>query len=347
MAEDHGRECLRYFSEILRVCKSGAQFERVFHLIVYRIAKTYACQAVAIVLIDPDTEYLTVANSYGVSLTFCKELRKRLATGAVGELIWTGKPILIEDSNADQERAKDLKLEEEFGSAVAIQISVDQKSLGYLQVESKEKYAFSSADIPLLQAFADIAGLAYVKSRLYEENLRLDPLDPETHLEKYAPFLEGLRSVLYHDRMSGEPFSLLLLDCDNFKSILNTYGREAANELLMQLADLVRKGQHVIIHSAARYGFDELIVLLDHCTQENAIEFASELRKKVEESEFTKHKLSSTISIGLSSYPQNGTTTDELLVTVKNALFEAQRAGKNKIYCFQKEWYTKNCSVVE
>jgi len=333
MMEYHENECLGYFAELMKTCKSGAQYERVFHLIVYRIARLYRCQAVAIVLIDPKTEYLNIVNNYGLSYTFCNEFRKRLATGAIGELLWTGKPIVISDSGNEPDRTDEVRLEHAIGSCICLQIAVDHRTLGYLYAGSSAKHVFTEDDVLPMQAFADIAGMAFFKSQLYEENLRLERIDRETGLEKYAPFLERVRWVLKRAEASGEPFSLILLDVDNAKSITNTYGPEASVEMLRQLAGIVQAG-HGHLQSVARYGFDEFIVMLEQCAPAQAIEYAALLRKRVEEAHFTRHLLQSTISIGISSHPDNGTTVDDLLVTAKNAVFEAQRAGKNRVFYY-------------
>jgi diguanylate cyclase (GGDEF)-like protein len=336
MVENHGTECLRYFSELLKTCKSGTEHQPVFHLIVYRIARLYGCQTVAIVLINPKTEYLTIVNSYGLSNTFCSGFRRPLATGAIGELLWTGHPILITDSGEDPARAAEVRLEHPVGSCVCLQISVDHRTLGYLYADSSAKHAFGMNDLLPMQTFADIAGLAFFKSQLYEENLRLDRIDHETDLEKYAPFLERVRWVMKRAETSGEPFNLLLLDVDNLKNITKTYGYETSGELLRQLAGIVRSG-HGHLQSVARYGFDEFIVMLEQSSIKEGIEYAETLRKRVEEAPFTKHNLKSTISIGISSYPQDALTVDDLLVTAKNAMFEAQRAGKNRVFFYPEE----------
>lgn len=110
--------------DIIHALKNAQQYEPVFHLIIDRIKRLYHCQTCAIILIDPRTEYLKIENSYGLSFTFCKEFRTKVATGEIGKLLWTGTPILISDSNVEQERAKEVRLQKPFGSCMALQISI-------------------------------------------------------------------------------------------------------------------------------------------------------------------------------------------------------------------------------
>lgn len=329
------------FAEIVHLLKSTHQYERIFHLIVYRIARLFHCQACVIVLIHPQSEYLKIENCFGLSLTFCKAFRKKITTGPLGELIWTGQPILIMDSELHPEQAAEIQLEYPFRSCVGIQIATNHRTLGYLYADSTEPGAFTEDDVPFLQALADLAGIAYHKYQLGEDVLRLERIDHETGLEKYPAFLEKMKSTMDRARTFEEPFSVVLLDVDNFKHISNTYGSETSQHLLQQIAGIVGT-QTAHSHPAGRYGIDEFIILLDKCTLSEAIEYASNLRTTIEATTFTSKGLRSTVSIGVSSFPQNAETLEDLIVTAKNALFEAQRSGKNTVRYFEKEWYAKD-----
>jgi len=194
--------------------------------------------------------------------------------------------------------------------------------------------------------FADIAGIAFYKHQMHEENLRLERVDRETGVDKYSTFIEKLKITMERVQKTKEEFTLLLLDVDNFKTITNTYGSHIATMMLRQLSNIIRE-LPIIPLGVGRYGFDEFLVLLEDCNLNDAVKYAILLKKNVQDTKFTNHELRSTISIGLSSYPQNATTIDDLLVTVKNALYEAQRTGKNKIYYFMKEWYSKDYIAME
>jgi diguanylate cyclase (GGDEF)-like protein len=320
---------LGFLPEILRVLRSTNQYEHVLHLIVDRIARAYHCQSCAIILIDRRTEYLNIENSIGLSWTFCKAFRRTIATGAIGKLLWTGAPIIIR--TADDPLIDEVRLEHPCASCIAAQITIDQRAIGYLLVEWKEEDAFADDDVQVLQAFADAAGLAVNKSLLHGENMRLDTFDRETGLEKYASFLEKLRATLHRADVFGEKFALLLLDVDNFKVLTKTYGYDSSLEFLKELGSLVRS-QMRAIDMAGRYGYDEFIVTIANSGLENATTFARTLCRAVEDHAFTTRAIASTVSIGVAAYPGNGTTLDEMLTAAKHALFEAQRAGRNKVF---------------
>lgn len=333
MNDVNTEKCFQSIFEVLAALKTTNQHQKVLHLIVDRITRIFKCQTCAVVIIDPSTEYLYVENDCGLSLTFCKSHRTKLATGAIGRLLWTGKPILISDEECDPQLTSEVKLEHSFGSAACVQISVDHRTLGYLHADSKEKNVFDERDLRLLQCFADIAGLALVKDQLYEENMRLDTIDRETGLEKYVSFLEKLNVSMERAKDFNDDFSLLLLDVDNFKEVVHTYGHDASKQLLKEMGSLVKLRLRPI-DACGRYGFDEFIVLLANAHMDDAIAHAKNLTRVIAETPFTQQKIGSAVSIGVSAYPVNGRTVQELLITLKEALFEAQRAGRNTIYFY-------------
>lgn len=328
-------KALTYLSEILAVLRSTNQHEQVLHLIVDRLVRIYKCQVCAVVLIDRKTEYLNIENSHGLSWTFCKEFRRKLATGPIGELLWTGKPILM--SGPAPPSADEVRLEHPFGSCIAVQITVDQRTLGYLYADTQESGVFTEEDIPIIQAFANAAGIALHKSHLHYENMHLDKIDHETGLEKYEAFIERMRTSLDRAEKYDENFALVMLDVDNFKAMTKTYGYETSRDFLKELGGLVTRELRSI-DAAGRYGFDELIITLAKSSLDHATSFARTLAHMVEEHPFTHQHISSTVSIGVAAYPDNGRSIEKLLTAAKNALFEAQRSGRNQVFNYISEW---------
>jgi len=323
-------ECLSFVTEVLSVLKSTNQCEKVFSLIVDRLFRLYACQTCAIVVVDPATEYLHIANSRGISLTFAKEFRRKLATGAIGKLLWTGSPVLIADSTTMREQSEELKLERPFRSCLCVQIAVDHRTLGYLHVDSASPAAFSQDDIRAIQGFADFAAIALNKSRLYEENLRLDTVDHETGLKKYPSFLEKLHEAAARADASGEQFAVLILDVDNYKHIALTYGYESARQMLREIAGIVQSSLRPL-DAAGRYGFDELIVLRSNSDEEKAFSYAEGLCAQVRSARYAGRGIQTSVSIGLAVYPAHAGSERDLLLAVKESLYDAQRSGRDRV----------------
>jgi diguanylate cyclase (GGDEF)-like protein len=330
MAHLKPEDCLNFFSEVLNLLKSTHESQRVLSLIVDRITRIYGCQSCAVITIDPETEYLRIVNSHNLSYMFIKEFRRHIGTGAVAKMLSTGKPVLVTDAEAEQEKAEEIRLEYQFRSAACMQIAAEMRTLGYLHADSREPGAFSEADLRTLQSFTDLVSVALNKSYLYEKNLRLDPVDPDTGLQKYAPFLERLGPALSAAEKNSSSLSLLILDIDNFKQMGETYGYESSRIFLKELASVIKQ-QVQQNDTAGRYGFDEIIVMRENCMPDEGIKFAEKIRGAIENKEFTQKLIKTTVSIGVAAYPQNADSEKKLLSAAKEALYNAQHLGRNRV----------------
>jgi diguanylate cyclase (GGDEF)-like protein len=340
MPDDIKKTCLRLMTQVLKTLKSTHEPEKVYDRVITLIHHVFDCQACAIVLIDPVTEYLKIETSFGISHLFQKSFRRRISTGAIGSLVWDESPIVIRNAEMEPDLAAQVVLEESFGSCACLQMSTDHRTVGYLYVAKREPYNFTQEDLALLQACADAAGLAWYKCWLVDENLRMDPIDAETGLEKYSAFQERLNAAMERATRFHEPFALIVGDVDNFKTISHTYGYTASSQLLKELGGIVKSSLRSI-DGAARFGFDEFVLLRSNVGCEEARLFAESLRETIAETRFTPARINTTASLGLAVHPQNGICAEDLLLTAKKAVFEAQRSGRNKVVLPPGVWYVR------
>ncbi len=330
MKELNAPQCLEFFGELITLLSTNRHYERVFHYVVDRIVRLYHCRACAIVLIDRVTEYLSVENCFGISRSYCKEFRKHFATGAIGDLLWTGHPLLISDAALLPQLAEEVYLEQPFASALVVQISNHHQTLGYLYAASDVKDTFLEKDIPIIEMFARIAGLALYQNRLYDENIRLDRIDHETGLERYSCFAEMLQLQLARAAETGEEFGLLMMDVDNFKDIANTYGSDTRAAFLHEFGGVLLKNLRVF-DQACRYGSDEMLVMLPNSSVDLVLNIGSQICDAIRRHTFTEHDIRTSVSAGAVVYPIDGTTVEELLLGAKQLVFDAQRAGRDRL----------------
>jgi diguanylate cyclase (GGDEF)-like protein len=283
-----------------------------------------------VVNIDPESEYLRILTNHNLSYQYVKEFRRSLGTSAIARMLSTGHPIYIADANQEPQIASEVQLEHSFRSAVCLQIAAELRTLGYLYVDAREPNTFVAQDLRTLQSFADLISIALNKSYLYEKNLRLDPIDNETGLEKYAPFLERFSTSISLAETNRESLSLLMMDIDNYKQIGGMYGYDASKRLLKEIAEIIklRLGP---MDAAGRYGFDEIIILRGGNSLDKGIIFAEELRKVIEGTEFTQKKIRTTVSIGVAAFSENAGSVKELVIAAKEALYNAQHSGRNRV----------------
>ncbi len=146
---------------------------------------------------------------------------------------------------------------------------------------------------------------------------------------------EDLKEELERSERYNKNLSVLMIDIDWFKEYNDFHGHQEGDKLLIRL---VRKFSYNIrlTDKLYRYGGEEFVVLLPETSEEEAKEVAEKLRKKVAEKKFEGAEKSQpnriiSVSIGLSSYPKNGSSSNEIIHAADSAMYEAKSSGKNMV----------------
>jgi diguanylate cyclase (GGDEF)-like protein len=168
----------------------------------------------------------------------------------------------------------------------------------------------------------------------FHENLVSNALrDPLTKLFNKRYFLDRLDSELKFARRHNTPLTLLMLDLDHFKKINDTQGHLAGDAVLTTIATALHKAvrnEDVV----ARFGGEELAIILRAIPIEQAMLLAERLRKLVEQT-ITHHQdrdLRATVSIGVAGFPTTKVeTVEQLMDAADKALYRAKNDGRNRV----------------
>ena len=127
------------------------------------------------------------------------------------------------------------------------------------------------------------------------------------------------------------PFSLIMIDLDDFKKVNDTYGHEIGDEVLTGLADFLQVSLHAagVRYQSGRWGGEEFMVILPGMTAAQTAGIAETLRNGFAAIEF-KGAGRQTMSLGVTEYV-SGEDADDLCIRVDDALYEAKRTGKNRV----------------
>ncbi len=179
-------------------------------------------------------------------------------------------------------------------------------------------------------------------TELYALSLANIRLRERLHLQSIVDSLTGLfnrRHMEYaltreFDRAtrSGTNVGLMMLDIDHFKQLNDSCGHEVGDKVLWKIGMFLKnsiRGEDI----ACRYGGEELIVILPGCSPEDCLQKANEIRQGIEQLTVVvkKREHRVTVSIGISSFPQNGELIDEVIRAADDAMYEAKKAGRNCI----------------
>jgi diguanylate cyclase (GGDEF)-like protein len=145
-------------------------------------------------------------------------------------------------------------------------------------------------------------------------------------------FVDVLARELASARRYGHPLSLALFDVDGFKLVNDTGGHASGDATLKHIADAIAGGIREV-DLCARYGGDEFALLLPHTDAAAAVAVAERLRKKVTKARAGwAHSHHVSLSVGISSTADPALRTgDELVEAADRALYDAKRAGRDRV----------------
>lgn len=172
-----------------------------------------------------------------------------------------------------------------------------------------------------------------LKSRDFEYTYKLATTDGLTNLYNHRFFQEQMLINIENSKRYENPFSLILIDIDFFKKFNDTYGHQAGDAVLKQVAEQIKKSVRST-DIVCRYGGEEMSVILTNTGKEEAIITAQKICDAIASKPF---KLSNTlernvtISLGVSTFPQNGQTPTELIEYADKGLYVAKDNGRNQV----------------
>jgi len=217
--------------------------------------------------------------------------------------------------------------------------SDDEESL--LLLGPRKEGGFLAVGGPMLALLLGFLGLgmvlAYVISRtltgLHAQVAEQAVKDPLTGLWNRRRMFEMLEREMLRARRFGHEVSLLILDIDNFKSINDGMGHLQGDAVLRAISEIVLRTTRTI-DVAARYGGDELALVLLETDAEGAMILAERLRDRIHDAEVPMRgggSMSVTASIGAATRTDELDEMEELIEAADQALFEAKRSGKDRV----------------
>jgi len=196
---------------------------------------------------------------------------------------------------------------------------------------------------PLRDKQGEVFGVCTICTDITERKMAEDALREQQSRLNYMAFHDALTGLpnrsLFYDRIhhglarakrSNYKLALMLLDLDRFKYINDSLGHDAGDLLLKAFAQRLMESVRDM-DTVARLGGDEFVVVLEGIHDADDVNFVANkiLTTLARPLNIHGHEISSTVSIGVSIYPEDGTDTDTLLKHADIAMYKAKEAGKN------------------
>jgi diguanylate cyclase (GGDEF)-like protein len=198
---------------------------------------------------------------------------------------------------------------------------------------ARPQRAFTSAETDLFHYLAGQAEVSIENVGLHETVERQAVTDELTGLSNRRRFQEAMQTEIERSRRFGQPLGLVMLDIDDFKQVNDRYGHIQGDLVLREVARVLRDSSREI-DDPARYGGEELAVVLPGTDLQGAYNLAERVRTGIEALRLPlldgDGTLSVTASFGVATLPGSGYDMRSLIEAADEALYKAKRTGKNK-----------------
>jgi diguanylate cyclase (GGDEF)-like protein len=217
-------------------------------------------------------------------------------------------------------------------SLAVVPLIRDGRSLGAIAVEGEQESQLTAVERDLLLLLSSVASVGVESVRQLEEVTVRAVTDELTGLPNRRMFDERLKQHLAECDRFDQALSLVLCDVDHFKRVNDQHGHGAGDLVLAAIARALAHGIRNI-DIVARYGGEELAILLPQTPVERAREVAERLRKTVEGLRVPVEggTISVTASFGVACYPTSGGGRESLFANADRALYAAKDEGRNRV----------------
>ena len=216
------------------------------------------------------------------------------------------------------------------GAIAVIPIGRDEALMGCLVISGADEGSITGEEARNVGLLGAIAATALEIVWEIEEVNRRAETDPLTGLANRRRFDESLQRELSQSDRFGHPVSLVLVDIDHFKRVNDSHGHEAGDAVLRTVSRMLADGVRTV-DLCARFGGEELAILLPQTTAAGAFELADRLRRRIagRPVKYNDAEIAVTASFGVASYPEVVHTRDALFQAADAALYGAKHDGRN------------------
>jgi diguanylate cyclase (GGDEF)-like protein len=295
--------------------------------VMKKIGEIFSPVTHALLLRDKDDDVLYFKLVSGSSADDLTELKLPKKEGLSRWIVNEEKPDFIADVTNDNRFSKSIASTIEFTvqTTIGAPLAVTEKIIGVFQLFNKENnQAYTEADLNILKTIVEYAAMAIEKVYYLSALKDMDNVDSLTGVYKRKNFDAHLKRESARCKRYDNPLSLLLVSIDDFKALNDKFGHQKGDQMLKDLAlSLKRNVRRVDV--VARFGFNELAVLMPNTTKTNAAVVKERIMNDIEKSN-KKRKPAFTVSLGFGSVSDKDSGT-LLEKTEKNLQKEIRKKG--------------------
>jgi diguanylate cyclase (GGDEF)-like protein/putative nucleotidyltransferase with HDIG domain len=254
-------------------------------------------------------------------------MRLPLNGSLVGQVARAGQMIVVQDTALPDTPGKTVL--EGTCSAIVLPLAYADQLHGVLYVESSERFEFDEEEQRFLRTLADLISGALHNAVTFQKTQEQAITDGLTGVKTHRFFMEALSAEWKRATRAGRPFSLLLMDLDRFKLVNDGHGH-LEGDLVLQRVGRILEQNCRRSDVVARYGGDEFVVLMPETNIEQGRQLSTKLCSWIATDPLL-HEKNITASFGIASFPQHGSTPQELIQVADASMYLSKHQGGNTV----------------
>ena len=311
---------------------------KTYNSIVSNSKELLQSERASLMVLDEPNNQLILKAASGLAANPESLPAVRVGEGISGEVIDTGKPVMVADLRIAGRKAAPPERRYKTNSFISYPIMIGGRKVGVLNVTDKSGGgAYDEVDLSLLEIIGPQVALALERAEWQEraEEFQLMSItDSLTSLPNRRYLEERLAEELNRSKRYDYAMSFLMIDIDDFKAYNDKNGHQAGDVALQITAHCLKSALRAA-DVASRYGGEEFCILLPQTAMAEAAVIADRIRQRVSTTEFPHGKGQPlgqvTISVGVSTFTKNIDTSENMIAAADRALYQAKRLGKDRV----------------
>jgi diguanylate cyclase (GGDEF)-like protein len=313
-------------------------WEEVIDAVLEEALLQAGAREASLMLLDRGERLLKVARARGAHSAIVRAVSVAAGEGIAGRVAAEGRPLLVEEIERDERLRRPRRPRYRTGSFLVVPLRVRRRVIGVINLADKETDApFSAEDLEAVLTVTAHASWALQRSALHGRVRALREqavTDPLTGLFNRRYLELRLREEAGRSRRHGSPFTLTMIDLDDFKPFNDREGHPAGDALLVAIAQVIR-GAARDTDLVARYGGDEFAVVSPETSAAEALPFVERIREAVAAHRFGLPGLPPaggvSLSAGIACFPDDADEPEAMVRAADAALYRAKAAGRNRV----------------
>lgn len=318
--------------ELGKAVTSTLDRDKILDIILNRLSELIKAQNWSLYLVDQERKELKFEVVVGLNSEELKDIKIGVGEGVAGKVAETGEAIIVPDTSKDSRFSQSIDEKTGFvtSSLITLPLKKGSTTIGVLQIVNPEDSSlFDDEYQPILMILSDFVAIA-INNALNHEKIETLTLTDDVSGYNNSRFLHMKLGELIDNKIKT---SLVFLDMDNFKRIVDTYGHPLGSKVLKEVAQVIGtqmdEGDFLV-----RFGGDEYVIILPGQDKAAALRKVENVQLALSRTDFLAeegHQVQVSASYGIANFPDDASDLKGILHSADMSMYDSKDKGKNAI----------------